>query len=61
MRANSVGQNKLHNRREEGTWLGVMDDTGESIVGTSLGVIEARDFRRKTLSESVGTKSNSEA
>ena len=45
--ANSAGKNKFETRWREGVWLGVRLESGEAIVGTSEGVLKARDFRRK--------------
>jgi len=45
--ANSVGKNKFETRWREGVWLGVRMESGEAIIGTSEGVLKARDFRRK--------------
>ena len=47
-RANSVEKDTFKPRREERIWLGIRGESGESIIGTKE-VIEARDFRRKTL------------
>ena len=44
LRAGSLGQAKFENRWEEGVWLGILDDSGESIIGTEIGVVKARDF-----------------
>ena len=33
-------------RWKEGVWLGIRVESGESIIGTSEGVVKARDFRR---------------
>ena len=32
-----------------GIYLGVMNESGEAIIGTNEGVVKARDFRRKTI------------
>ena len=45
--ANSAGKNKFEARWHEGVWLGVRLESGEAIIGTSEGVLKARDFRRK--------------
>ena len=47
--ANSAGKDKFDVRWFEGVWLGVRVESGESIIGTSGGVVKARDFRRKPL------------
>ena len=46
LRTGSVGRDKLQPRWELGTWLGVRDESGEIIVGTPVGVVKARDFKR---------------
>ena len=46
LKAGSAGHDKLASRWESGVWLGVRDETGEIIVGTSSGVVKARDFKR---------------
>ena len=40
------GTHKFDPRWECGCWLGVKSETGEIIVGTSEGVVKARDFKR---------------
>ena len=47
LQANSAGKNKLDVRWQEGVWLGIRDESGESVVGTATGVVKAKDFRRK--------------
>ena len=47
LQANSAGENKYEVRWQEGAWLGVRLESGEAIIGTSKGVVKARDFRRK--------------
>ena len=49
LKSDSAGKNKYANRWQEGIWLGITDDTGESIVGTDEGVVKAKDFRRKPI------------
>ena len=46
LKAGSAGHDKLVSRWESGVWLGVRDETSEVIIGTSNGVIKARDFKR---------------
>ena len=41
------GTHKFDPRWECGCWLGVKSETGEIIVGTSEGVVKARDFKRR--------------
>ncbi len=45
--AASVGKDKFDVRWEDGVWLGIKMESGESIVGTANGVAKASDFRRK--------------
>jgi hypothetical protein len=45
--ANTAGINKYEVRWQEGVWLGIRMESGETIVGTELGVVKCRDFRRK--------------
>ena len=49
LKKKSVGKDKFNSRWEEGIYLGVICDSGETIVGTNPGVVKARDFRRKTI------------
>ena len=46
LKAGMKGQDKYNLRWEKGNWLGIRDETGESIIGTSAGVIKARDIKR---------------
>ena len=64
LKSDSAGKNKLVRRWEDGVWMGIRDESGESIIGTSEGVVQCRDFRRipeayrwrsKGLSEIKGT------
>ena len=45
--AASAGKDKFDARWKEGVWLGVRMESGESLIGTTEGVVKARDFRRK--------------
>ena len=36
-------------RWDTGIWLGIRDESGEVIIGTSKGVLKARSFRRKVI------------
>jgi len=47
LKADSVGKNKLESRWSDGIWLGIRDESGESIIGTSEGIVKCRDFRRR--------------
>ena len=46
LKAGSAGHDKLACRWESGVWLGVRDETSEVLIGTSSGVVKARDFKR---------------
>ncbi len=46
----SAGKDKFDARWKEEEWLEVCLESGEPLVGTSEGVVKARDFRRKTES-----------
>ena len=43
LKSDSAGKNKYVNTWREGVWLGITNDTGESIIGTD------GDFRRKPI------------
>ena len=45
----TVGRDKFDVRWRECVWLGIRMESGESIIGTSGGVVKARDFRRKVV------------
>ena len=47
LKAGSKGQDKYNQRWEAGVWLGIRDETGESISGTNVRAIKARDVKRK--------------
>ncbi len=49
-KAISVGRDKFDARWKEGVCLGVRGESGESLIGTSEGVVKARAFRRKAES-----------
>ena len=49
-----TGKDKLDVRWESGIWLGIRDESGEVIVGTSKGVLKDRSLR-KNLSVNDGT------
>ena len=46
--AKTAGRDKFDVRWQEGIWLGVRLESGESVIGTNEGVVKARDFRRKS-------------
>ncbi len=43
--AMSAGRDKFDARWKDGVWLGVRMESGESLIGTSEGVVKARDLR----------------
>ena len=45
----SAGKDKFNSRWEEGIYMGCINETGETIIGTQFGTVKARDFRRKTF------------
>ncbi len=42
-----MGKNKFDVRWEDGVWLGIKMESGESIIGAAGGVAEGTNFRRK--------------
>ena len=51
VKAGTAGRDKLQCRWERGVWLGVRDETGEVVIGTPMGVVKARDFKRIATKE----------
>ena len=49
LKSGSLGKDKFNNRWEEGVWLGISDDSAESIIGTTNGTIKAKDFKRTII------------
>ena len=49
LRQNSIGKDKVNSRWAEGIYLGAINESGETIIGTDQGVVKARYFRRKTI------------
>ena len=47
LRAGSAGKDKFNVRWEDGIWLGVINESGEKIMGTEQGTTKVKDFRRK--------------
>ena len=43
------GKQKFEPRWESGVWLGIRQESGESIVGMKNGVIKVRSIRRKGI------------
>ena len=58
LKLGTAGKDKFHKRWEDGVYLGIMDGTGETIVGTENGITKAKDFRRKAIK---GERWNKEA
>ena len=58
LKAGSAGKEKFDSRWEEGVWLGISDESGESLIGTKNGALKAKDFRRKTLAAERWNKEN---
>ena len=46
LKAGTQGKHKFVPRWEKGVWLGVRDESSDIIVGTDLGTVKARDFKR---------------
>ena len=46
LKAGTQGKNKFVPRWEQGIWLGIRDETSEVIIGTDMGTVKARDFKR---------------
>ena len=51
LKPGTEGRDKFCARWERGIWLGIRDETNEIIIGTELGVVKARDFKRMASSE----------
>ena len=51
MEAGTKGKHKFDTRWKEGIWLGIRDESGEVIIGTSDGIIKCRSVRRKATEE----------
>ena len=47
----SLGTDKLDERWCSGIWCGIIDESGEYMLGTKHGIIKARTFRRTNSSE----------
>ena len=60
LKSDSAGKNKLVRRWEDGVWMGIRDESGESIIGTSEGVVKCRDFRRRPEADRWRSKDLSE-
>ena len=46
---NSLGKDKLASRWENGTFIGLQDDSSELLIGTPSGVLKARSFNHHTM------------
>ena len=51
LRPNSKGKDKLDARWESGVWLGVRDESGESVIAANEGIIKVGTVRRKPQSD----------
>ena len=49
LRQNSLGKDKFNSRWSEGIYLGAINESSETIIGTDQGVVKSRDFRRKSI------------
>ena len=58
LEAKTKGINKLDCRWKTGTWLGVLDSTGEALIGTRSVVVRARDIKRYSHPEDRWSKSS---
>ena len=47
LKPESKGKTKLKSRWETGIWLGIREESGETLIGTKEGVIKVRSFREK--------------
>ena len=47
LRLGSEGKGNMESRWGRGIWMGVREETGESIIGTEEGTVKCRDFRRE--------------
>ena len=54
LKANSAGKSKFDARWLEGVWLGIRDESGESIVGTPEGVVKRRILDVSVIMMNVG-------
>ncbi len=52
----SVGKDKLDTRWEVGVWLGIRAESGESLIGTSDGVVKARISEESQRTEADGAR-----
>ena len=51
MKPNAKGKGKLESRWESGIWFGVGEESSETLIETSQGVIKVRSIRRKASEE----------
>ena len=56
LKPNAKGKDKLDARWESGVWLGLRDESGESVIGTMEGIVKVRTVRRKPQSEKKWNK-----
>ena len=52
----SLGTDKLDERWCSGIWCGILDESGEYLMGTMHGIIKARTFRRRPSGERWNTQ-----
>ena len=51
MKTDIIGKDKMDARWETGVWLGMREESNESIIGTRHGCIKVRSFKRKPESD----------
>ena len=51
MKPGSVGKDKFDRKWEDGIWLGVVNESGENIIGTHEGCIKVRAVKRKPIQQ----------
>jgi len=49
LRLGSEGRDKMGSRWGRGIWMGIREETGESIIGTEEGTVKCKDFRREEI------------
>ena len=51
MEASKPGKHKFDSKWHHSVWLGIMDGSGEKIIGTAAGCVKARSIKRKPEAE----------
>ena len=51
MKPGMVGKDKFDRRWEDGLWLGVVNESGENIIGTREGCVKVRAVKRKPIQD----------